>query len=169
MCPSLHPICCAQRTHITKGCASDSPILDNSIPPQNTITPSKSHSKHTGLVRTDSPIDLRGDLLVHGLWKHGRYGIIDVRVTDTDPSIYKKQSSEKVLIAQENEKKKKYIGVCLNNQRDFTPFVVSVDGLLGPESKGLLRRISSNLSSKWDQNSTLKSEASSTHVLVLSQ
>jgi hypothetical protein len=55
--------------------------------------------------------------------------ILDVRVTDTDSKSYCKRTPSKVLESQEKEKKRKYLGACLENRRHFTPFVLSVDGL----------------------------------------
>jgi hypothetical protein len=49
----------------------------------------------------------------------------------------------KVLAAHEREKKKKYLADCLNQRRHFTPFVVSIDGLIGREANTLLKKISS--------------------------
>jgi hypothetical protein len=40
-----------------------------------------------------------------------------------------------VLESQEKEKKRKYLRACLENRHHFTPFVLSVEGLLGGEAK----------------------------------
>jgi hypothetical protein len=53
-----------------------------------------------------------------------------------------------VLSAHEREKKKKYLGACLEQRRHFSPFVVSTDGLLGKEAKILLRKLSAILAEK---------------------
>jgi hypothetical protein len=55
-----------------------------------------------------------------------------------------------VLAAHEREKKKKYLGACcLEQRRHFSPFVVSMDGLLGKEeAKLLLKKLSARLAEK---------------------
>jgi hypothetical protein len=74
--------------------------------------------------------------------------IIDVRITDVDAKSNRSKDSDKVLSAHEREKKKKYLGACLDQRRHFSPFVVSTDGLLGKEAKILLRKLSAMLAEK---------------------
>ena len=45
----------------------------------------------------------------------------------------------------------RYLGACLENRRHFTPFVLSVDGLLGREAKTFLKRLAGKLAGKWDK------------------
>jgi hypothetical protein len=40
---------------------------------------------------------------------------------------------------------------CLEQRRHFTPFVVSTDGLIGKETKTLLKKLSSLLAEKWEK------------------
>ena len=91
----------------------------------------------------------RGDLLIRGLWSRGTDCILDVRVTDTDCKTYCRRDPMKVLDAQERAKKHQYLQACHDQRRDFAPFVVSTDGLLGREAKATLQRLSSLLSEKW--------------------
>jgi hypothetical protein len=91
----------------------------------------------------------RGDLLVRGFWENGMDAIIDVRVVDTDAKSYNSRAPEKVLKSAEKVKKNKYLEHCLQQRRAFTPFVISVDGLLGYEAKNLLKRLAIHLSEKW--------------------
>jgi hypothetical protein len=93
--------------------------------------------------------DDRGDLLIRGFWARGTDVIVDVRVTDTDSKSYRSRDPHKVLAAQENEKKKKYLQACLEQRRHFTPFAVSTDGLIGREAGELLKRLSLRLADKW--------------------
>ena len=44
-----------------------------------------------------------------------------------------------------------YLEACLQQRRHFSPFVASVDGLLGVEATATLKRISSRLAPKWRQ------------------
>ena len=93
----------------------------------------------------------RGDVLVRGLWATGQDAILDIRVTDTDQPSYVKRDPERVLQSHEKEKKKKYLRPCHQQRRAFTPFVVSVDGLIGIEAKNVMKAISRRLAKKWQK------------------
>ena len=56
-----------------------------------------------------------------------------------------------MLEAHEREKKKKYLKACLEQRRHFSPFVASTDGLLGKESRTLLKKLSALLAEKWEK------------------
>jgi hypothetical protein len=77
-----------------------------------------------------APEDERGDLLIRGFWARGTDCTLDARVTDTDARSHCKRPIAKVIETQENEKQRKYLENCLNQRPHFTPFVISVDGLL---------------------------------------
>eukprot|EP00980_Cylindrotheca_fusiformis_P010882 scaffold2471_cov155-Cylindrotheca_fusiformis.AAC.4 len=49
------------------------------------------------------------------------------------------------------KKKKKYLKACLQQRRSFVPFVVSTDGLLGPEAQMFVKKLAADLSVRWDQ------------------
>jgi predicted alpha/beta-fold hydrolase len=54
--------------------------------------------------------------------------------------------------SQEKEKKQKHLGECLENRRHFTPFMLSVDGLLGQEAKTFTKRLAVKLvAGKWQK------------------
>ena len=78
--------------------------------------------------------------------------ILDVRVTDIDcpdcPS-YCRRDPVKALEAQERAKKNRYLQACLDQRRDFVPFVVSTDGLVARQAKATLQRLASLISEKW--------------------
>jgi hypothetical protein len=57
----------------------------------------------------------------------------------------------KVLEGHEREKKKKFLEACLEQRRHFSPFVASMDGLLGKESRTLLKKLSALLAEKWEK------------------
>ena len=61
---------------------------------------------------------------------------------------YCKWDPAKVLESQEKEKKRKYLEACLERRRHFTPFVCSVDGMLGREAKTFAKRLAAKLASK---------------------
>jgi hypothetical protein len=45
-----------------------------------------------------------------------------------------------------------YLHSCLEQRRDFTPMVYSVDGLAGREAKAAEKRLASHLSAKWKKD-----------------
>ena len=114
----------------------------------NSTTSTSTQSNQT---TSNIPSDERGDLLVKNVWATGTDCIIDVRMTDTDSPSYLNDTPADVIENQEKQKKRKYVNSCLKQRRTFTPFVLSVDGLLGKEAKSFLKAISTHLSSKWDQ------------------
>ena len=61
---------------------------------------------------------------------------------------YRSKDPQAVLASQEKLKKRKYLRACLNQRRHFTPFVVSVDGLLGREAVTVLQKLSSRIAEK---------------------
>ena len=44
-----------------------------------------------------------------------------------------------------------YLEVCFQQRRHFSPFVASVDGLLGVEAMAILKRLDNLLATKWKQ------------------
>ena len=71
-----------------------------------------------------------------------------MRVVNTDAKSYWEKSPEKCLEEAEKSKKKMYLERCLQQHRHFSPFVASVDGLLGVEATATLKMIASRLASK---------------------
>ena len=45
-----------------------------------------------------------------------------------------------------------YLEACLQQRRHFSPFVASVDGMLGVEATTTLKRISIRLATKWNHS-----------------
>jgi hypothetical protein len=54
-----------------------------------------------------------------------------MRFTNTDARSYRKKEFGKVLLQHKKEKKDKYLQTCLEMQKDFTPMVYLVDGIVG--------------------------------------
>jgi hypothetical protein len=54
----------------------------------------------------------------------------------------------KVLKAADRIKKKKYLQPCLVQRHHFTPFIVSVDSLIGKEAKTVLKVLAARTSTK---------------------
>ena len=119
--------------------------------PKTDDSPSDSTTNSNTPPQPTLPSDERGDLLVKNVWSPGTDCIIDVRMTDTDSASSLDDTPEEALAKHEQQKKRKYVNSCLKQRRTFTPFVLSVDGLLGREANSLLKAISTHLAEKWDQ------------------
>ena len=131
---------------ISKGCIEEqNKDLKAQKDKRTTTTTSNNQKSPT------APKELRGDLIIRGLWEKGTDCIVDVRVTDTDQPSYKsKYTPFQVLEMHEDEKKKKYAKKCYEIRKTFSPFVTSADGMIGKEAKEILKNISIRLADKWD-------------------
>ena len=56
-----------------------------------------------------------------------------------------------IMKSAENEKKRNYVGACLEQRRHFTPFLVSCEGLLGREAATFMQRLGKKQSEKWNR------------------
>ena len=68
---------------------------------------------------------------------------------NTDAPTHQRKDPEKCLHEAKRGKKKIYLEACLHKGCNFSPFVASVDGLLGVEATATLKRIASCLAPKW--------------------
>jgi len=66
---------------------------------------------------------------------------LDSRIQDLDAQTHVDQDSQKCLIASENKKKTKHPSMGHKRCCTFVPFVVSIDGVLGPEATKTLKCI----------------------------
>jgi hypothetical protein len=133
------PACC-------DGC--DAPFKPSRVKESAKDTPTKDTSPEKQEQRATGE-DERGDILIRGFWARGTDCILDVRVTGTDTKTYCKRDPAKVLESQEKEKKRKYLEACLKRRRrHFTPFVCSVDGMLGREAKTFAKQLAAKLANK---------------------
>ena len=128
----------------------DEPLI-TPVPKQHPTSTTNPNSANNPPVDDPSNDGDRGDILFRGLWQNQHETIVDIRVTDTDANAYKHSNPHVVLKRQEKEKRKKYLRACLEQRRSFVPFVVSTDGLIGPEGKNLLKQIALRLTAKWEQ------------------
>ncbi|KAL7475511.1 hypothetical protein ACHAW6_001428 [Cyclotella cf. meneghiniana] len=76
-----------------------------------------------------------GDVLAHGFCNCGRGTVFDVRICDTDSRSNGNTSLSKIFEHHEKEKKDKYKAACLNQRRDFTPLVYSINGMISKDTK----------------------------------
>ena len=92
---------------------------------------------------------LIADLGIGGIWQPQTEALFDIRVVDTDAPSYIKRTVEAVLQTAEQEKKKKYLEAVQTRRATFSPFVVSVDGVLGCEANVLIKRLAEKIAYKW--------------------
>ena len=57
------------------------------------------------------------------------------------PSLHASRTVDAVLCSAEQEKKRKYSAAVEERRASFTPFVVSVDGVLGHDAQHLMKRL----------------------------
>ena len=91
------------------------------------------------------------DLSIRGVWQPQTAALFDIRVVHTDSQSYVGRSVQAVLKSAELEKKRKYNQAAADRHASFTPFVLSVDGLLAREADLTLQRFADKLSRKWDK------------------
>ena len=90
----------------------------------------------------------KGDQLIRDLWKNGTDSVHNMRAVNTDAKLHRTKDPEWCLQEAERRKKWKYLEACLQQRRHFSPFVASVDGLLGVEATATLKRLASRLATK---------------------
>ena len=70
--------------------------------------------------------------------------LFDIRVIDTDAQSYVHRAVSAVLLTAEREKKRKYAHAIEARHASFSPFVLSVDGVLTREARFVLKRLLTN-------------------------
>ena len=93
--------------------------------------------------------ELKEYLLIGDLWTKGMDSIHDMRVINTDIIFYHSKNPRSAWKLLRRRRGKKYLYACLKQHQDFTPLVVSVNGLLRVEVEATLRHIASHLTTKW--------------------
>ena len=97
---------------------------------------------------SDKHKDTRGGAMIQGLWDRQVNAIIDVKLGETDTDTYKYKPMTSLLARWENIKKDKNSKHWHNQRKHFSPFVISVDGMLGRESLVLLSQLSQVMAKK---------------------
>ena len=100
---------------------------------------------------TSSDPGLRLDLGIRGVWQPQVEALFDVRVIDTDAPSHCHRAPNAILESSSLEKKRMYKKAVEDRRGTFTPFVLSVDGLLHKEASHFLKYMATALSSKWDK------------------
>ena len=96
----------------------------------------------------------KGDLLIRDLWQNGTGSVHDMCVVNTDAKFHLAKTLEKYLKEEDRAKKKMYLGACLQQRQNFSPFIDSVDGILGVGTTANLKMIASCLKTKLRQTSS---------------
>ena len=86
------------------------------------------------------------------MWQPQTAALLDVRVVDTDAQSYASRTVDAVLCSAEQEKKRKYSAAVEDRRASFTPFVVSVDGVLGHDAQHLMKRLCDQIAEKWEKS-----------------
>ena len=73
----------------------------------------------------------KGELLICNLWMNGTDSVHNMRVENTDSKSHLGKQTEKCLQEIDRANNRIYLEACLQQRRNFPPFVASVDGLLG--------------------------------------
>ena len=80
--------------------------------------------------------------MFRGLWDHQVEAIIDVKLGDTDADSYKYETTAALLAQWETIKKDKHGMHCHDQRKQFSPFVLSVYGMLGRKALVVLSQLS---------------------------
>ena len=95
---------------------------------------------------------LIADLSIRGVWQPQTAALLDVRVVDTDAQSYASCTVDAVLCSAEQEKKRKCSAAVEEKRASFTPFVVSVDGVLGHDAQHLMKHLCDQIAMKWEKS-----------------
>eukprot|EP00731_Ephydatia_muelleri_P034079 Em0046g22a len=109
---------------------------------------------------TSSDPGLRLDLRIRGVWQPQVEALFDVRVIDTDAPSHCHRAPNAILESSSQEKKRMYKKAVEDRRGTFTPFVLSVDGLLHKEASHFIKHMATALSSKWDKAYSITSSYS---------
>jgi hypothetical protein len=93
----------------------------------------------------------RGDILIRGFFDRARDCVIDVTISDLDAPSYSNKKAKAALKTREQAKKNRYQRPCESHRRDFVPFAVSADGILGREAFAFMQQLSRTLAIKWNR------------------
>ena len=87
--------------------------------------------------------------MIRGLRQQGTGGLVDIMMVNTDSCSHRTRTPDAVLKTAERTRRRKRLHDCQTQLHDFTPFIVSTDGLLGDEATAMLKRLGSLLAVKW--------------------
>ena len=99
--------------------------------------------------------DARLDVRARGFWRDGQQAFFDIRVTNADCESQKEKPLKTVLRNHEQEKKRAYNSRIIEvEQGTFTPIVLTIKGVMGPEAsqfhKTLAQKIAEKTGERYD-------------------
>ena len=77
--------------------------------------------------------------------------LFDFRACNADAQSYANRPVTAVLDSLAQVKKTKHTQACRQRRADFTPFIVTTDGVIQREGQHFLKRLASRLTSKWSK------------------
>ena len=89
-------------------------------------------------------------MIIQGLWDWQVDGIIYVKICDADKETYMYEPTAALLARWDKITKYKHSKHC-HNKRIFSPFVISVDGMLGREVLVVLSKLSQVMAEKREE------------------
>ena len=91
----------------------------------------------------------KSDLLIRDLWQNGTDSVQKMCIVDTGAKSHSAKTPEKCLHEAEQTKNNIYLEACLQKHQHFSPFVASVNRLLGVEAIATMKRVASRLATMW--------------------
>ena len=92
------------------------------------------------------------DLAVRGVWHPQTEALFDFRVCNADAQSYANRPVTAVLDSLAQAKTTKHAQACRQRRADFTPFIVTTDGVIQREGQHFLRCLASRLANKWSKS-----------------
>ena len=95
--------------------------------------------------------ETRDDVLIRGLWERKTDAIINVKFVDSDADTCMFEPMVTFLAWWEKKKKDNHCKHCHEQQKHFSPFFLSVDGMLGREALVVLANFIQLVAEKIDE------------------
>ena len=95
--------------------------------------------------------ETQDDMSIWGLWESQTGRIIDIRFGYAGANTWKPVRMDKLLEYWEKTNKNKHGQACYNQRRHFSPFVLSVDSMMGKEELLVLATLSQIMAAKMEE------------------
>jgi hypothetical protein len=93
--------------------------------------------------------EARLDVRARGFWRDGQNAYFDIRTTNADSVSQQNKSIDSILKGHEQEKKRQYNARVMEvEQGTFTPLVITVKGVVGPECSRFHKALASKIAEK---------------------
>ena len=140
-------ITCLASTGFSPSNARDEPLTHSCRDSDHEASISKARDGQIGLA-AELNSD-RGGTLIRCFWSRDADYTADTRACGANQLSHESRASEAVIKSVEINKKRKCLGLCLEQRRHFTPFVASCEGMMGKEAGAFVHRLAQRLSKKW--------------------